>query len=151
MKQIKYCIAGMIKRPIVRTPMTASHLDVRVLPVRRLPPEGVGCVGAEVGQGEDLVALHQDRVLPGRLPVGHISMVMGSDYYGGQELGNRLESENWVLKKMIKSVRELIQLFLCYLIHPRSFKVSPERRCNCTKDCCPQLTSCSPAAWSRCT
>ena len=84
--------------------MTASHLDVRVLPVRRLPPQGVGGVGAEVGQREDLVTLHQDRVLPGRLPGGHIIvMVMGIDY-GGQELGNSLESENWVLKKMIKSV-----------------------------------------------
>ena len=107
--------------------MTASHLDVRVLPVRRLPPQGVGGVGAEVGQREDLVTLHQDRVLPGRLPGGHIVMVMGIDY-GGQELGNSLESENWVLKKTIKSVRELIQLFLCYLIHPRSgsLKVSTE-------------------------
>ena len=47
-----------------------GHRHVRVLPVRRLPPEPVLRPRPQPGQGEDLVALQDEGVLPGGVAGG---------------------------------------------------------------------------------
>ena len=51
----------------VRTLALRVHDHVRVLPVRRLPPEPVPGSWAQASQGEDPVALQDDGVLPGNV------------------------------------------------------------------------------------
>ena len=64
---LKYCN----NETLLTSNKRSINLDIRVLPVRGLPPERVAGVGLQPSQGEDLVTLDKDRIFPRRiLPPG---------------------------------------------------------------------------------